>query len=89
MAFKRKPKPEPEATESPPEVDEQTQTKQAPVPQNRAILSPAKWIRVKANRNIGELDQHGEMQRYAKGDEFYIDAARAKAIGPQVTVTTG
>lgn len=85
MGKPSKPKPEPRADESPPEEI----TKQAPAPVNRAILSPQKWIRVKANRAIGELDENGEMKRYAPGDVFTIDAARAKSLGDQVTVTTG
>lgn len=95
MALRRKPKKDPEATESPPlpEDEEITQTKKAPAPLNRAMPSPEPetsntgLIRVRANRAIGELDEQGRMQRYAKGDVFWIDAARARALGPQVTET--
>lgn len=66
--------------------------KVAPKPLHRAIKREqvkSGLIKVRANRPIGEMDANGNMQRYVKGDVFYIDAERARALGNQVTQTEG
>ena len=42
-------------------------------------------VRVRATCYIGEM-VGGEMSRFAPGDEFELDLARAKAIGPLVEI---
>ena len=56
------------------------QTEQV-IPVNRG---PQGWIRVRANGNVGEADQSGRVVLRTKGQEFEIDEARARALGPLV-----
>jgi len=90
MPPKRKHQQDNEAEETiPPEPETTIEEKQAPEPVNRAILKKVGLIKVKANRALGEFDEAGNMRRYVAGDVFTIDAARAKSLGNQVTITEG
>lgn len=47
--------------------------------------APAPIVRVRARSHIAEM-VHGEMTRFAPGQTFQIDAARALALGPLVEI---
>jgi len=65
---------------APPEPDP---TPPTPIPLNRIVKSG--MVKVRALSPIGEPDARGNMQRYAKGDEFEVTESRANALAGLTT----
>lgn len=57
--------------------EESPEAEPNPIPVNRAVRSG--MVKVRAIAHLGEFID-GEIQRFAPGDEFQLDAERAKSL---------